>query len=171
MLKGLAACGCIVDMEKRDVKFTKELIDKAVKAVPDKFTLYSPSGKNDMVFPHPEGNFILVPILVHQITRILPEIPITPNQKKSKNGLNWPMHWRTLIILHCPVHQVNMCPDAVDVYTLEKALKYSAKHIWIQPYEADNVKYLIDMSAAAAGGLEELQKNRLSALSPVVYPV
>ena len=28
--------------------------------------------------------------------------------------------------------------EAVDVYTLEKALKISKKHIWIQPYEARN---------------------------------
>ena len=34
MLKDLAACGCIVDFENKDVKFTKELIDKAVAAVP-----------------------------------------------------------------------------------------------------------------------------------------
>ena len=34
MLKDLAACGCIVDFENKDVKFTKELIDKAIAAVP-----------------------------------------------------------------------------------------------------------------------------------------
>lgn len=34
MLKALEEKGCIVDMEARDVRFTKELIDKAIAAVP-----------------------------------------------------------------------------------------------------------------------------------------
>ena len=57
MLADLAKLGCVVDMENKDVKFTKELIDKAVAAIPEKFTLYSPGGKNDLTFPHPEGKF------------------------------------------------------------------------------------------------------------------
>ncbi len=160
MLKGLAACGCIVDMEKRDVKFTKELIDKAVKAVPDKFTLYSPSGKNDMVFPHPEGKFY---------TRTNTGAPnykdITGNTHYTKpeeveEWFKLANALENIDYVALPSTSGEYVPgDAVDVYTLEKALKYSAKHIWIQPYEADNVKYLIDMSAAAAGGLEELQKK------------
>ena len=48
MLSELAQLGCVVDMERKDVRFTKELIDKAVAAVPEKFTLYSPSGKYDL---------------------------------------------------------------------------------------------------------------------------
>lgn len=47
--------------------------------------------------------------------------------------------------------------EAVDVYTLEKALKISKKHIWIQPYEARNVRCLIDVAQAAAGGAEALR--------------
>lgn len=57
MLKALEEKGCIVDMEARDVRFTKELIDKAIAAVPAEFTLYSPDGKHDLKFPSPDGRF------------------------------------------------------------------------------------------------------------------
>ena len=59
MLKALEEKGCIVDMEARDVRFTKELIDKAIAAVPAEFTLYSPDGKHDLKFPSPDGRFSL----------------------------------------------------------------------------------------------------------------
>ena len=57
MLKALEEKGCIVDMEARDVRFTKELIDKAIAAVPAEYTLYSPEGKHDLKFPSPDGRF------------------------------------------------------------------------------------------------------------------
>ena len=57
LLSELDKLGCAVDMEKKDVRFTKELIDRAVAAVPEKFTLYSPSGKYDLEFPNPNGSF------------------------------------------------------------------------------------------------------------------
>ncbi len=78
MLADLEKVGCIVDMETKDVKFTKELIDKAIKAVPDQFTLYSPSGTRDLVFPNEEGKFYTHgPIPVHQTpapSRVIPII-------------------------------------------------------------------------------------------------
>nr|WP_320026739.1 trimethylamine methyltransferase family protein [uncultured Acetobacterium sp.] len=160
MLSELAELGCIVDMETRDLKFTKELIDKAIAAVPEKFTLYSPAGTRDLEFPNPEGKFYAR----------------TNTGAPNYRDINGDTHYTTLEevvewykltnamenidFVTLPSTSGEYVPgDAVDVYTLEKALKLSEKHIWVQPYEADNVQYLIDMSAAAAGGLEELQKK------------
>ncbi len=160
MLSELAELGCIVDMETKDLKFTKELIDKALAAVPEKFTLYSPAGTRDLEFPNPEGKFY----------------SRTNTGAPNYRDINGDTHYTTLEevvdwykltnamenidFVTLPSTSGEYVPgDAVDVYTLEKALKLSAKHIWIQPYEADNVQYLIDMSAAAVGGLEELQKK------------
>jgi len=160
MLKDLAELGCKVDMDAREVKFTKELIDKAVKAVPEKFTLYSPSGQTDLVFPNPEGKFYT---RTNTGAPKYLDIKGDTHYAKPEEVEEWfklTNALENIDFVALPSTSGEYVPgDAVDVYTLEKALKYSAKHIWIQPYESANVKYLIDMSVAAAGGLEELQKK------------
>lgn len=160
LLAELAAKGCKVDMETKDVRFTKELIDKAVAAVPAEFTLYSPSGRHDLKFPHPEGKFY---------TRTNTG---APNYRTVEGDTHYTKleevdEWYKLTnamenidYVTLPSTSGEYVPgDAVDVYTLEKALKHSAKHIWIQPYEADNVQFLIDMAAAAVGGIDQLRSR------------
>lgn len=160
LLTELAAKGCKVDMDTKDVRFTKELIDKAVAAVPAEFTLYSPSGRHDLKFPHPEGKFY---------TRTNTG---APNYRTVEGDTHYTKleevdEWYKLTnamenidYVTLPSTSGEYVPgDAVDVYTLEKALKHSAKHIWIQPYEADNVQFLIDMAAAAVGGIDQLRSR------------
>lgn len=48
-------------------------------------------------------------------------------------------------------------PEAIDVFTLHKALLLSKKHIWIQPYGTESVSHLIALSQAAAGGERALR--------------
>ena len=146
MLKALEEKGCIVDMEARDVRFTKELIDKAIAAVPAEFTLYSPDGKHDLKFPSPDGRFY---------TRTCTG---APNYRNIKNETHYikpeeEHEWyhltnkmENLDYVTLPSVSGEYYPgDAIDVYVLADALKLSGKHIWIQPYEADNVQFLIDM--------------------------
>ena len=52
----LKGAGCIVKDNK--VFFPREVIKKALGNVPEKFTLYSPSGKYDMEFPPSPGVFL-----------------------------------------------------------------------------------------------------------------
>ena len=47
--------GCLVD--GKQVRFPRALIAQAVAAAPASFTLCSPSGEHDLVFPHPTGGF------------------------------------------------------------------------------------------------------------------
>ena len=54
--------------------------------------------------------------------------------------------------------------DAVDVYTLEKALKHPPSTSGFSPYESDNVQWLIDMAAAAVGGHDKPARSPSSAL-------
>lgn len=160
ILKELAQLGCVVDMESKNLKFTKELIDRAVAAVPAKFTLCAPDSKYDMEFPHPQGKFY---------TRTNTGAPNyrTVNGDTHYTKPEEVVEWYKLTNAMENVDYVTLPSTsgeyvpgpAVDVYTLESALKHSAKHIWIQPYESDNVQYLIDMAAAAVGGLDELRKR------------
>jgi trimethylamine:corrinoid methyltransferase-like protein len=46
-----------------------------------------------------------------------------------------------------------------DVHALATVLKATAKHVWVQPYNADSVAHLIALGGAAAGGVNQLEAN------------
>jgi len=155
----LAEKGCLVNGNQ--VYFPKALIAQATAAVPKEFTLYSPSGEYDMKFPHPTGGFY---------TRTNTGAPNfrTADGDTHAFTLADTEHWFTLAnalpnISFVALPSVSASDDvpaqAVDLYALERALQVSKKHIWIQPYESYSVQGLIDMAAAAAGGLDKLRQR------------
>lgn len=155
----LAEKGCLVDGQ--NVRFPRALIAQAVSAVPASFTLYSPSGEHDMEFPHPNGGFY---------TRTNTGAPNyrTPDGPVHSIQLDEAETWFTLtnslpnidfVALPSVAGAENVPAEAVDLYALERALRVSKKHIWIQPYETESVQGLIEMSAAAAGGSDKLREK------------
>ncbi len=171
MLSALAEKGCVVDMENKDVKFTKEGIDKALAAVPAEFTLYSPSGKYDLKFPNPTGDFYT------RTNTGAPNYRTIDNQThyvKPEEVVEWykicnVMDQLDFVTLPSTSGEY-VSEDAVDVWTLAEALKHSAKHIWVQPYEADNVKYLIELAQAFAGGADALREKPIISLISCSVP-
>lgn len=155
----LSEKGCLVD--NKQVKFPRALISQAVANVPSQFTLYSPSGDHDLVFPHPNGGFY---------TRTNTGAPNyrTPNGDVHPFRIDEAEAWFTLanslpnidfVALPSVSGSSEVPAEAVDLYALERALRVSKKHIWIQPYETESVRGLIEMSAAAAGGLDKLRQR------------
>lgn len=162
--------GCRI--EGNHMWFTKEVIDKAIAAVPEAFTLYSPDGQHDMTYPHPEGKFY---------TRTNTGAPYYCNVDGNK-------HQGTLDDLKEWYHLTNQLDNisfvalpsacdpsipskSIDVCALEVALTSSKKHIWIQPYEAKNVSYLIEMCQAAAGGADQLREKPIVSFISCSVPV
>lgn len=166
----LVAAGCIAEGDK--VYFPKEVIDKAMAAVPKEFTLCAPDPQFDMKFPHPEGSFY---------TRTCTGAPyyMTADGDKHPVRLEDTSEWFHLVNELENINYValpstcdsNVPEDSIDVYTLEKALQISKKHIWIQPYEADNTKYLIEMCTKAAGGAEALRERPIVSFISCSVPV
>lgn len=152
----LAQKGCRV--EGKQVYFPRDIIHQAVAKAPAQFTLYSQDGSHDLPFPHPQGDFY-----VRSNTG-------APNWRTVDGDVHAirlaeAAEWFELInalpnIDFCALPSVSgdeVPPAAVDLYTFDQALRHSKKHIWVQPYEAKNVHGLIDMAAAAAGGLDALR--------------
>lgn len=159
LCEALRSKGC--RLEGQQVFFPRKLIASAAEAAPSKFTLYSPSGEHDLVFPHPQGGFY---------TRSNTGAPnfrtVTGNVHPVR--LSEAEQWFALInalenIDFCALPSVvadeGGVPEAVDLYALDKALQVSRKHVWIQPYETCNVHGLISLAAAAAGGLDKLHEK------------
>ncbi|MDO4491430.1 MAG: trimethylamine methyltransferase family protein [Lachnospiraceae bacterium] len=170
MKEELAAAGCIVEGDR--VLFPREVIKKAVASVPAEFTLYAPDEANNMVFPHPEGSFY---------TRTCTGAPFYQPAEGEKRlaTLDDCSEYFALANQLSNISYValpsacdpSVPENSIDVHTLERALTTSKKHIWIQPYEADNVKYLIEMCQAAAGGAEALREKPMVSFISCSVPV
>ena len=170
MKQELSGSGCIVEGDT--IRFPSEIIKKAVSAVPETFTLYAPDETYNMKFPHPEGSFY---------TRTCTGAPnyLPAAGEKHYINLNDTSEWFHLVnemehvdFVALPSTCANEIPgEAIDVYTLEKALQISRKHIWIQPYETENTKYLIEMCAAAAGGYDKLREKPFVSFISCSVPV
>lgn len=170
MLAELKTMGCIV--QGNHIRFPKDVIKKALSSVPKEFTLYAPDETYNMHFPHPEGSFY---------TRTCTGAPNYLPVSSEKHFINladveeW-YHLTNQLENISFVALPSACAydiqsSAIDILALEKALQYSKKHIWIQPYEAENTKYLIQMCAAAAGGMDKLQKKPFVSFISCSVPV
>lgn len=166
----LRQAGCQVTADR--IYFTKEVIRTALSHLPKSFTLYSPSGEYDMAYPNPAGSFY---------TRTCTGAPNYLPVKGDKHyiTLDDASEWFHLVNHMDQIDFVALpsaCDpsvpgEAIDVYTLERALSLSKKHIWIQPYEAANTKYLIEMCQAAAGGADNLRERPFVSFISCSVPV
>ncbi len=166
----LEKAGCNVESDR--VYFTKDVIDKALSSVPKTFTLYSPSGKYDMTYPHPTGSFY-----TRTCTGAPNYLPVEGEKhyvtlEDTSEWFHLVNHMDQIDFVALPSTCDPSVPgEAIDVFTLEKALQLSEKHIWIQPYEAANTKYLIEMCQAAAGGAEKLREKPIVSFISCSVPV
>lgn len=170
MKEELLNAGCQV--EENHVRFPKEIIQKALSAVPSEFTLYAPEESNNLVFPHPEGSFY---------TRTCTGAPfyqpvegekrlITPDDCTNWFALANELDNISFVALPSAC-DASVPEESIDIYALERALNTSKKHIWIQPYEAENTKYLIRMCQEAAGGENALREKPIVSFISCSVPV
>lgn len=142
------------------VKFPKAVIAQALQSVPRTFTLAAPDPHYDLVFPHPQGAF-------YTRTCTGGMNYLTENGEYHNVRIEEVADWIKLINA---LEHINFCAlpstsgksvpgEAVDIHTLRTVLEHSKKHIWVQPYEAANVKYLLELAAARAGGKEKLRQR------------
>ena len=142
------------------VKFPVPLMEEALKQVPREFTLAGIEPKNDLHFPHPQGSFY------------------TRTNTGGMNYLNENGEYHNLLIDEVAewtrlanalpnidfwslpsTNPVDFPPETIDIHTLNTVLRHTTKHGWVQPYEAFNIKYMIEMAAAVAGGKDQLRKR------------
>lgn len=148
--------------DKGLVKLTDSLFEEALKQVPREFTLAGIDPKFDLKFPHPKGLFhtrtntggMYYPnnidsneyhhILIDEVaeyTRLMDNLPnIDFWSLPSTNPVGFPA-------------------ETIDIHTFNTVLRNTRKHGWVQPYEADNIKYLIEMAAAVVGGKDKLRER------------
>ncbi len=166
--------GAVVDYAAEIVRFPRTFMEDQIEKTPKQFSLKGRNGKFSMDFPHPEGVFY---------TRLCTGGQSWLDPETGKYGrvtLDNLAYWAQLAdrlehIDYSPFLVPNDAPSATaDIYALKTMLENSEKHIWIQPYTGESVKYLVELLVAAAGGESELRENPLASwiscsLTPLVF--
>jgi len=148
-----------------NVRFPKHIIDEALKSVPKEFKLAGIDPKYDMEYPHPTGSF-------YTRTNTGGMTYLSADHDYRNITLEDVKEWVRLtncmdnIDFVClPSTTPKEVPgETVDIHTLRVVLENSKKHIWVQPYEGENVKYLIEMAQAFVGGEQELRERPIISL-------
>lgn len=154
----LAKAGCNVGADGKLVRVPRELAAEALAATPKTVTLYSKSGRHDLQIPRADNTF-------HMRTGTGAHGFIEPDGTYRKLVLE---DVKTIAAVGDGLPEigfiahpfVNDVPErTADVHGLAALLAHSEKHNWMQPYDAANVRFLMELAAIAAGGGERLREK------------
>jgi trimethylamine:corrinoid methyltransferase-like protein len=160
VMKILKEAGAEVCEPTGSVKFPLPVIEEALKQVPREFTLAGIDPKYDLKFPHPNGlfytrtntggmNYLSENGEYHHI--LIEEVAEWTRLTNALENIDF---WSLP-----STKPVGFPAETIDIHTLNTVLRNTKKHGWVQPYEAENIKYLIELAAAVVGGKEQLRKR------------
>ena len=167
-LKALDKGGAQVDFENERVRFPVDMIEEALRTVPKSVTLAGQIEENDITLPDPKGLFF-----VHTATGS-PNY-ITPDSYHPTT-LADVAEWGQLASV---LEEINVTgflspqdvPEATsDIHGLKTVLENTTKHIIIQPYTAEAVKYLLELGLTAAGSKEALKDRMIISIFACTLP-
>lgn len=157
----LGKAGCKLDADGRLVRIPRKLAAEALAATPRAVTLYSKSGRHDLQVPRPDNTF-------HMRTGTGAHGFIEPDGKWRKLVLD---DVKTIAAIGDGLPEVgfiahpfvNGVPERTsDIHGFAVMLANSEKHNWIQPYDVQNVGFLLEMAAVAAGGEDVLRAKPIA---------
>ena len=171
ILKILDEAGAHVDFDTKQVKFPKTLLEQALKLVPKYFKLSGAEPQFDLEIPAVDGNF-----LVRTGTGAPNIVDVDNNYRRVK--ISDLIEWARLVDT---LNEINFCAfpfpidvpgQTADIHALHTMLQNTKKHIWVQPYSSDSIKYLLEISEVAAGGKEALkERGQVSFITCALTPL
>jgi len=173
-LTRLAAAGALVDADTGHVRFSRELIEEALKAAPREVVAKGGDERHDLPLPHPDGSFYtstcIQSMLYHD-----PESGSFVDVTKESFA-----EWCRLVevlpnIDACAIQTPMDVPaETADVHALNIQLQNTSKPLNILAYCLETVPYFYELLLARAGSEEALRERPLvfidpTSLSPLVY--
>ena len=168
-LKMLDKAGAQVDFDSRQVRFPRDIIEMALQKVPHSVTLASRNERKDIILPNPASMFY------------------TRNGSGALNYLDPESNtYRDMTLAYVKkcgqlmetLDQIDICAfpsprdvpeETADIHALKALLESTSKHINIQPYSVEGVKYLLELGTAVAGSKEALRKEPIISLTPNAF--
>lgn len=161
MFRLLKEAGAQVEEASGQVRFPREMIRRSLDQAPKEFVLGARGETRSLPLPRPDKTFY-----ARSGTGAHGWIePETGHYRKVT--LDDLAGWARLVgrleeISFCPfLFPSDAPPAAADLHALATLFKNTDKHLWVQPYSAQSVAYLIRMAAAVAGGQKALAANPL----------
>ncbi len=174
ILKLIAEAGAHVNFEKSLVKFPRSLLEKILESVPRSLRLSAMDESKDLQIPRSDGTF-------HVRTNTGARSYLEPESGHYRDvAIEDVGTWGRLVnaldhIDFCGLPFPSDVPvETADIHALRTMLFNSKKHLWIQPYSAASIEYLIQLVTVAAGGEEELRRRPLASfitcsLTPLAF--
>jgi len=163
------------DVSASRARFPRSLIDEVLKKAPRQYTLAGIDPRYDLAVPHPGGLFY-----TRTSTGAL--------NYYAEDGAYYPVAFKEVqefTKLSSYLENIDFCSlpsprskympqETLDIHTLRTVLQNTTKHIWVQPYEQENSKYLLEIAALVVGGKEKLKERPIISLiacsnSPLEY--
>jgi len=142
------------------VYFSHQLIKEALNKVPHTFTLAARDPSFDLTFPHPHNLFYTRTSTgaLNYCSEKNEYHPVTLEAAGEFTRLS--NHLANIDFCSLPSTQLkDVPPETIDIHTLYTVLQNTTKHIWVQPYGKDSIKYLVQIAEAVAGGKAKLKER------------
>ncbi len=174
--KALKAAGCREGRDANRLLLPAELIEEALGQTPKSVRLCGKVPSRDIELPRADGGFIMRTgtgahgfVDPHTATYRNMGVEDVATIAGVANHLD-----EVGFIAHPFVHGV---PELTsDIHSLAALIARTDKHVWIQPYNKENVEYLFRLAAIAAGGEAELRARPIAScitcsFSPLEFKV
>ena len=158
----LLKAGATAGDRAKQVRLPRALVEEALKATPKRVALCGKSPEFDLQLPRRDNGFVMRtgtgahgfvdPMTAQYRNLDLTDVDIIA---AVANGLD-----QVGFIAHPFVHGV---PELTsDIRGLARLIARTSKHVWMQPYNKENVGYLMRLAVAAAGGEAELRARPIA---------
>nr|MCB2109729.1 trimethylamine methyltransferase family protein [Paracoccaceae bacterium]MCC0065173.1 trimethylamine methyltransferase family protein [Defluviimonas sp.] len=144
------------------LRLPREMIAEALAATPRQARLAGKRRALDLALPRPDGGFVMR-------TGTGAHGYVDPRDTRYRNmdlaAVNDIAAVANTLdevgfIAHPFVHGV---PEkTADIHSFGRLIAHTDKHVWMQPYQHENVDYLMKIAAIAAGGEAELRANPIT---------
>jgi trimethylamine:corrinoid methyltransferase-like protein len=174
--EALEAAGATVGRDGDRLRLPRQLAEEALAATPKEVTLCGKEPARDIRLPRADGGFIMRtgtgahgfvdPETSAYRNLVLDDVATIA---KVANGLD-----EVGFVAHPFVFGV---PELTsDIHGFASLIAKTDKHVWIQPYNKENVEYLMRLAVIAAGGEAELRARPLASciacsFSPLEFKV
>ncbi|MCF6320246.1 MAG: trimethylamine methyltransferase family protein [Rhizobiaceae bacterium] len=148
--------------ESDRLKFPRKLVEEALKNTPRSVVLCGKPAERDVHLPRKDGAFIMrTGTGAHGFVE--PEsakyrnlmIDDVANIAKLANGLD-----QVGFVAHPFCYGVHELTS--DIHGVASLISHTDKHIWLQPYNIENVEYLLRIVTVAAGGEKALKARPIA---------
>lgn len=159
MFDVLSRAGVKVDKSTGMVRFPRSTMERLLDQAPKSFVLGARTKERELQLPRPDGTF-------YTRTNTGAHGWIDPETNRYRKVMKDDLaDWAKLIN---QLNEVNFIPylfcddvptQTADIHGLCILLKNTDKHVWVQPYSAASVEYLIKLGEVVAGGSSQLKAN------------